>query len=59
MSYYLKLLRLAPQIQKFLLTLKTAHDVRCFSLRKMIALAEFGHDTQRKRFAQMSVTTST
>ncbi|MSU52485.1 MAG: recombinase family protein [Opitutaceae bacterium] len=53
LTYHLKLLRLTPQIQEFLLTLKTAQDVRRFSLRKMIALAEFGHDTQRKRFAQM------
>jgi hypothetical protein len=58
-TYYLKLLRLAPQIQEFLLTLKTAQDVRPFSLRKMIALAEFGHDTQQKRFARMPGHTNT
>ena len=53
LTYYLKLLKLAPQIQKFLLTLKTAQDVRRFSLRKMTSLAGFSHDTQQKRFVQM------
>ncbi|MSU66033.1 MAG: hypothetical protein EXS38_08045 [Opitutus sp.] len=53
LTYYLKLLGLAPEIQEFLLTLKTAPDVRRFSLRKMMTLAEFSFETQRKRFAQM------
>jgi hypothetical protein len=52
LTYRLKLPRLAPQIQEFLLTLKAAQDIRRFRLRKMIALAEFGHDPQRPRFAQ-------
>ncbi|MEO6246522.1 MAG: recombinase family protein [Opitutaceae bacterium] len=52
-SYHLKLLKLAPEIQGFLLALKTPQDVRRFSLRRMKSLAELDRDGQRRAFARM------
>ena len=52
-SYHLKLLKLAPEIQEFLLALKSPQDVRRFSLRRMKSLAELDRDEQRRAFARM------
>ncbi len=53
LTYHLKLLSLVPEIQAFLLRLKTAPEFRRFSLRKMMVLAELSADAQRRRFAAM------
>jgi hypothetical protein len=52
-THYLKLLDLNEEIQKKLLELTTAAEVRRFSLNRMKALAEFPDDEQRRQFAAM------
>ena len=54
-TYHLKLLGLVPDIQTFLLGLKTAKEIRRFSLRKMMVLAELPDDVQRRRFAALQM----
>jgi hypothetical protein len=53
MTRHLDLLKLVPEIQTFLLALKTASDLRKFSLNKMSALAHLQPDEQRRCFATM------
>jgi hypothetical protein len=50
-GFHLKLLRLVPEIREFLLELKMPQDLRRFSLRRMMALADLEPAAQRRRFA--------
>jgi DNA invertase Pin-like site-specific DNA recombinase len=52
-THHLKLLRLAPDIQGFLLSLRTADDLHRFSLNRMKALADLPQRLQLEQFAQM------
>lgn len=52
-SFHLKLLRLAPEIQVFLRNLSTSTEVDFFSLRKMALLAEPDRVVQLQRFRIM------
>ena len=53
LTYHLKLLKLAPEIQEFLLAVAGAEGLRRFSLRRMKALAELDYTAQRKAFVRM------
>ncbi|MDI1334569.1 MAG: recombinase family protein [Lacunisphaera sp.] len=53
LTHHLKLLQLAPDIQTFLITLKTEQELRQFSLNRMKALADLPQRQQLKRFAEM------
>jgi len=57
-TYHLRLLDLAPEIQEFLTGLKSQKSLRRFSLRRMKALATLDHAAQRKAFAAMQGTVS-
>lgn len=48
MTRHLDLLKLTPEIQAFLLSLKTASELRKFSLNKMSALAHLKPDEQQR-----------
>lgn len=52
-SLYLKLLRLAPEIQDYLRGLATRQAARFFSLRRMAPLAQFDRDRQLAEFAAL------
>ena len=54
-AYYMKLLRLVPEIHQVLLSIKNPQEVRQFSLRKMMGLAGLEPDAQRTAFAQMRI----
>lgn len=49
-SFHLKLLRLAPEIQIFVRELSTPAEVEFFSLRKLALLSELDRETQLTRF---------
>jgi hypothetical protein len=53
MTRHLRLLRLAPEIQQWLLGLKTPGELRCFSLNKMMTLVALPFNEQRRRMAAM------
>jgi hypothetical protein len=54
LTYHLKLLQLAPEIQQVLLGAVTLADLRLFSLRRMKALADLPIPAQRKQFEQLN-----
>ena len=49
-SFHLKLIRLAPEIQIFVRGLSTPAEVEFFSLRKLALLSELDRETQLMRF---------
>ncbi|MEN9631861.1 MAG: hypothetical protein RL077_265 [Verrucomicrobiota bacterium] len=53
LTYHLKLLKLAPEIQAFLKGLSEPADLRRYSLRRMKSLAELGVTAQRDQFSKM------
>lgn len=53
LTHHLKLLQLAPDIQTFLIALKTEQEMKPFSLNRMKALADLPQRQQLKRFAEM------
>ena len=53
MTRHLDLLKLTPEIQAFLLSLKTASELRMFSLNKMSVLAHLQPDEQQRCIAMM------
>ena len=50
LTYHLKLLKLAPEIQVFLKGLSEPADLRRYSLRRMKSLAELSVTAQRDQF---------
>lgn len=55
LTHHFKLLQLTPEIQDFLLGLRSAADIRRFSLNRMKALAEFEPTKQLLHFSAMKV----
>jgi hypothetical protein len=53
LTYHLKLLKLAPEIQAFLKRLSEPADLRRYSLRRMKSLAELSVPAQRDQFSKM------
>jgi hypothetical protein len=53
LTYHLKLLKLAPEIQAFLKGLSEPADLRRYSLRRMKSLAELSATAQRDQFSKM------
>lgn len=53
LTYHLKLLKLAPEIQGFLKGLSEPADLRRYSLRRMKSLAELSVTAQRDQFSMM------
>ena len=53
LTHHMKLLQLAPDIQSFLLGLKTKDELRRFSLNRMKALADLPHRQQLRGFSAM------
>jgi hypothetical protein len=53
LTHHLKLLQLAPDIQAFLIALKTGQEMRPFSLNRMKALADMPQRQQLKQFAEI------
>ena len=53
LTYHLKLLKLAPEIQAFLKGLSEPADLRRYSLRRMKSLAELSVTAQRDQFSKM------
>jgi hypothetical protein len=58
MTRHLGLLKLVPEMQTFLLSLKTASELWKFSLNKMSALAHPQTEEQRRYFATMKAKNS-
>ncbi|MEY2878563.1 MAG: hypothetical protein RLZZ15_943 [Verrucomicrobiota bacterium] len=58
-THHLKLLQLADDIQRKLLDITKAEDVRRYGLNQMKALAELPHDEQRRRFSEIERKEST
>jgi hypothetical protein len=52
-SFHLKLLRLAPEIQQFARGLSTPAEMDFFSLRKLALLSEMDHGTQLAKFQSL------
>lgn len=52
-SLYLKLVRLAPEIQGFLRDLTSERALEHFSLRKLAVIAELPRDRQVEAFASL------
>ena len=53
LTYHLKLLKLAPEIQVFLKGLSEPADLRRYSLRRMKSLAELSVTAQRDQFSKI------
>lgn len=54
-SRTLKMLRLLPEIQEILLSLKRRADLRRYSLNRMVALADMPPEQQRNGFARLGL----